>query len=110
MTDALLNAYLAIEALSAQMLHAAERADWPAFTQVHRSCTRQIDSLRQRTQNPADFSPPVLAHLSTTQAAQKQAILLRILRNDAQIRRLRAGAVADAAYPFAQQAPSGLLH
>lgn len=114
MTDALLNAYHAVEALSAQMLQAAERADWPAFDQVCTACTRQVQSLRLSSVNPA-VAPP----WGVAQAAQKQAILLRILRNDAQIRRLRAGAMpapvgsmAPAAEfnAYSVQASGGLLH
>ena len=114
MTDALLNAYQAVEALSTQMLQAAEAADWPAFAEASQACTRRIDALRQRTANPATTSL-----WNAAQASQKHAIMLRILRHDAQIRRLRAGALpqpapsplADpgfSAYPL--PANGGLLH
>ena len=81
-----MTAYQAVEALSAQMLQAAQRADWAAFERAHCACTGQIDALRQRA--PA-WSP--------AQASQKHAILLRILRNDAQIRRLRSGQLGQPA-------------
>ena len=114
MSDDLLSPYQAVEALSAQMLQAAERADWPAFNQVHNACTRQVQTLRE---NQADRVGA--GTWSRLQAAQKHAILLRILRNDAQIRRLRAGVlpepvVSPPAAPgfsaYRLQASRGLLH
>lgn len=114
MTDALLNAYQAVETLSAEMLQAAEAADWPAFAEASQACIRRIDALRERTANPANASL-----WSAAQAAKKHGIMLRILRYDAQIRRLRAGLVEQpAATPqadigfsaFALPPTGGLLH
>lgn len=99
MTDALLNAYQAVEALSRQMRQAAERADWPAFAEASQACTRQIETLRERRANPA--GPDALCPV---QAAQKHALLLTILRHDAQIRRLRTGLSPQLSQQLPQQA------
>jgi predicted RNA-binding Zn ribbon-like protein len=117
MNDALLNAYQAVEALSADMLAAAQRADWPAFEQASQACTRQVEALRERTSHHASGLP-----WNAVQSAQKQAILLKILRHDAQIRRLRTGAmpppaVCKPAHPalgdcgdYPMRPDGGLLH
>lgn len=74
---ALLDYYKAIEHKSADMLQAAISSDWDAVVDCEKACSVLIGELRQKAQG---------TELSALERKEKTRIMLRILRNDAQIR------------------------
>jgi flagellar protein FliT len=77
MEQTLLGCYQAIEASSVKMLDAARQHDWDTMTELESACAAQIEHLRLRGR---------VEELSPQTRAEKSKIMLRILRNDAQIR------------------------
>ena len=71
----------AIEESSRQMLAAAQAAQWAQFWQLALQCKQQVLAERDAAQHNACVLPPGFGN-------EKQAILLRILQNDALIRAL----------------------
>ena len=71
--------YRSIAAASARMLEAARACDWEALTEHERSCARAIDALRASGAEP---------RLGPADLERKRAIILRVLAEDAEIRRL----------------------
>jgi flagellar protein FliT len=74
---ALLDYYKAIENKSSDMLQAALSSNWDAVVNCEKACAVLIGELRVK----AEASP-----LSPIERKEKTRIMLRILRNDAQIR------------------------
>lgn len=72
---------LALEGLSARMRLAAEAGDWPAVDAMQGTCTALIDRVRRAADHDT---------LSAAQQADKQRIMLALLRDDARIRELAA--------------------
>lgn len=79
MEQTLLGCYQAIEASSAKMLEAARQHDWDTMTELETVCAMQIEHLRLRGR---------VEELAPQTRAEKTKIMLRILKNDAQIRHL----------------------
>jgi len=77
MEQTLLGCYRAIEDSSAKMLEAARQRDWDAVVQMESACTVQIEHLRLRGR---------VEELDAQARSEKTKIMLRILKNDAQIR------------------------
>jgi len=77
MEQTLLGCYRAIEDSSAKMLEAALQRDWDAVVQMESACTVQIEHLRLRGR---------VEELDAQSRSEKTKIMLRILKNDAQIR------------------------
>lgn len=77
--NALLDCYEAIERASEEMLEAARAGDWDRVVHLEGACAVLISRLKQAA---AD------RQLDETQAKAKSRVMLRILRNDAQIRSL----------------------
>jgi len=75
----LIDRYKAIERSSQQMLQAAQVRDWEGMARWEGVCSAQIAQLQQQAQNES---------LAPEQRQEKTGILLRILRNDAQVRSL----------------------
>jgi flagellar protein FliT len=75
----LIDCYKNIEQSSQRMLHAAQMHDWDAVARWEGVCAGQIAHLQSR----AAAEP-----LAAAQRREKTGILLRILRNDAQVRSL----------------------
>jgi flagellar protein FliT len=71
----------ALEGLSMRMRLAAEAGDWPAVDAMQGTCNALIDRVRRAAGHDA---------LSTTEQADKQRIMLALLRDDARIRELAA--------------------
>ena len=72
--------FRALEECSRQMLAAAQTTQWAQFWQLALQCKQQIQAMQETTaKQNADVLPPGLG-------TEKQAILLRILQNDALIR------------------------
>jgi flagellar protein FliT len=98
MDRTLLGCYQAIEESSAKMLEAARQHDWDSMVELEGSCAVQIEHLRLRGR---------VEELDAQARAEKTRIMLRILKNDAQIRNL--------AEPWLNHLdhrvqPKGLLH
>jgi flagellar protein FliT len=79
MSEMLIDHYKAIEKSSCQMLDAAMAAQWDDVAQCEADCRRLIAQLQRRLQ---------VESLQPTQRLEKLRIMLRILKTDAQIRRL----------------------
>jgi flagellar protein FliT len=77
--EGLLRYYEAIEQASADMLLAAQRGDWDRVVNLENACSSLISQLEHAA---------VALPLPPSQARTKARIMLRILRNDAQIRSL----------------------
>lgn len=75
----LLDYYRAIEASSARMLEAAKAADWDAMVGCEEACAVLIEQLRDGARRET---------LDAAMRAEKTRIMLRILRNDAEVRSL----------------------
>lgn len=75
----LIDHYKNIEQSSQRMLQAAQVQDWDGVALWEGVCARQIAHLQSRAS-----TEPLVA----TQRREKTGILLRILRNDAQVRSL----------------------
>jgi flagellar protein FliT len=82
----LIDYYKAIEAASRQMLEAAQMEDWDAVVRLEGVCAVLIEQLRtasRKQELPAD------------DRAEKQRLMLSILRHDAEIRQLAEPWLAD---------------
>ena len=77
MEQTLLGCYQAIEASSAKMLEAARQHDWDTMAELESACAVQIEHLRLRGR---------VEELCPQTRAEKSRIMMRILKNDAQIR------------------------
>ena len=75
----LIDYYKAIESHSVQMLEAAKVHDWDGVMQMEGACAVLIEQLRFHAQSEA---------LDEATRKEKTRIMLRILKNDAQIRTL----------------------
>lgn len=75
----LIDYYKAIESSSAQMLEAAKVQDWDGVMQLEGTCAVLIEQLRFHAHTET---------LDERTRREKTQIMLRILRNDAQIRNL----------------------
>lgn len=73
----LIDHYKAIEDSSHKMLQAARACDWEGLAHYEGACATLIEQLRQQAQE--EPLPP-------EQHKEKTGVMLRILRNDAQIR------------------------
>ena len=92
MSQALLDCYKAIEAASVRMLQAAQMQDWEGIAQCEGVCSVLIEQLRSQSQG---------LELASSERAEKTRIMLRILKNDAQIR--------EWVEPWVAELDSGLL-
>lgn len=75
----LIDYYKAIEGASRQMLEAAQMEDWDQVVRLEGACAVLIEQLRAKSRQQ-DLQPQ--------EKAEKQRIMLRILRHDAEIRNL----------------------
>lgn len=75
----LIDYYKAIEHTSTQMLDAARHDDWDEVVRLEGACAVLIEQLRAHSHTNA---------LSADERAEKNRIMLAILRHDAQIRHL----------------------
>lgn len=75
----LIDYYKAIEGASRQMLEAAQREEWDQVVRLEGACAVLIEQLRSESRKQA---------LPNTARAEKQRIMLSILRHDAAIRQL----------------------
>jgi flagellar protein FliT len=75
----LLEYYRAIEASSYRMLEAAKSADWDAMVRCEGACAVLIQQLRETARQET---------LDASMCAEKSRIMLRILKNDAEVRSL----------------------
>lgn len=71
--------YESVAAASARMLDAARQSDWDALIEHEKSCAKLIDALRSAD---AEY------RLAPGSLERKNAIIRRILADDAEIRRL----------------------
>jgi flagellar protein FliT len=85
-TRELLDYYRAIETASRQMLKAAQDEDWDAVLKLEGTCAVLIEQLRSQAQQQS---------LPREHRAEKQRIMLSILRHDAAIRQLAEPWIAD---------------
>ncbi len=99
MRQKLLDFYKAIEAVSLQMLGAARREDWDEVVRCEAACAVLIEQLRFHGKTE---------ELSRTERAEKNKIMQRILRNDAEIRVLAEPWLSDVAQIFESRAQ--LMH
>lgn len=79
MKQSLLDYYKAIESASSQMLAAAQAEDWEQVVKLEGACAVLIGQLHDHASS---------ATLSPQERPEKAKIMLRILRNDAEIRHL----------------------
>lgn len=89
----LIDYYRAIENSSARMLEAARARDWDQVVHCEGVCAILIEQLRRQAR---------VEQLPVAQRAEKAQIMLRILRNDAQIRQLADPWIDQFEQPFAQ--------
>lgn len=82
----LLDYYKAIEGASRQMLEAAQAEDWNEVVRLEGACAVLIEQLRAQSQSHS---------LAPAERAEKQRIMLSILRHDAEIRNLAEPWLAD---------------
>ncbi len=73
--------YEEVARLTGRMLSAAHQADWDRLIELEAGCARCIESIR---------GCPVPARLSEEARQQKIALLMRILSDDREIRKLTA--------------------
>lgn len=71
--------YGALENASGEMLAAAQRGDWQSVTRIEGACAMLIAQLREAARNNV---------LTRDEQRSKIKIMQRILRNDAEVRRL----------------------
>lgn len=95
----LLDYYRAIEAASRDMLQAAQAEDWDAVVRLEGACAVLIEQLRAEANRQV---------LPADQRAEKQRIMLSILRHDAEIRQLAEPWIADLDHMLNAQAPRQL--
>jgi len=79
MTASLINYYRAIETTSQAMLDAALLDNWDEVVRLEGACAMLIEQLRENSTG---------RDLSAEERAEKQRIMMTILRHDAQIREL----------------------
>ena len=79
MQGTLIGCYQAIEESSRKMLDAARQRDWDSLAEMESVCSVQIEHLRLRGR---------VESLDDQSRSEKTKIMLRILKNDAQIRHL----------------------
>lgn len=91
MQERLLDFYKAIEGASLQMLDAARREDWDEVVRCEGACAVLIEQLRYRGKTE---------ELPRTDRSEKNKIMHRILRNDAEIRVLAEPWLTDMAQLF----------
>lgn len=77
--QSLLDYYKAIECASRQMLEAAQVENWDEVVRLEGACAVLIEQLRAESR---------LQNLAPQERAEKQRIMLSILRHDAEIRTL----------------------
>lgn len=82
----LLDYYKAIERASRQMLEAAQLENWDEVVKLEGACAVLIEQLRAEARTQ---------HLDPKERAEKQRIMLSILRHDAEIRTLAEPWLAD---------------
>jgi flagellar protein FliT len=97
---ALLDYYRAIEAASRQMLAAAQAEDWDQVVRLEGACAVLIEQLRAESRHQ---------HLAKAEGAEKQRIMLSILRHDAEIRTLAEPWLTDIDHMLGGNRPR-LLH
>lgn len=86
MSHGLLDYYKAIESASRKMLEAAKAEDWDQVVRLEGACAVLIEQLRAESQ---------LQNLAPAERAEKQRVMLSILRHDAEIRNLAEPWLAD---------------
>ena len=98
-TVTLLQYYKAIESASRQMLEAAQMEDWDQVVRLEGACAVLIEQLRaeSRSQN-----------LAPDERAEKQRIMMSILRHDAEIRNLAEPSLADIEHMLGGRRPQFL--
>ena len=79
MTNTLIDYYKAIERTSVQMLSAARSENWNEVVRLEGACAVLIEQLRHESRSQV---------LNAEERAEKNRIMLSILRHDAQIRSL----------------------
>lgn len=77
--ETLIEYYKAIEGASRQMLEAAQMEDWDQVVRLEGACAVLIEQLRAKSRHK-DLEPQ--------ERAEKQRIMMSILRHDAEIRNL----------------------
>lgn len=95
MSDTLLTHFQSIERLSEQMLQAARQQNWEEVGRLEAVCSEQIAHVREQSKH---------VKLSPTAQAQKERIMLAILRHDAQVRSLAEPWLADFSHLLNPQA------
>lgn len=95
----LLDYYKAIEGASRQMLEAAQQEDWDQVVRLEGACAVLIEQLRAESQRQ---------NLEPEERAEKQRIMLSILRHDAEIRNLAEPWLADIDHMLDSSAPRQL--
>ncbi len=100
MSQNLLDYYKAIENTSSQMLAAAQMEDWDEVVRLEGACAVLIEQLRHEARQQ---------EMSVDQRAEKNRIMLSILRHDAQIRSLAEPWLNDLDQILSSQRPP-LLH
>jgi len=96
----LLDYYKAIEGASRQMLEAAQAEDWDSVVRLEGACAVLIEQLRAESRSQS---------LEPKERAEKQRIMLSILRHDAEIRNLAEPWLADIDHMLGGSRPQ-LLH
>lgn len=99
MSDTLLAQYHTIERTSQQMLQAAQQDDWAEVRRLELVCNEQVAQLKQQAHG-VRLSPPA--------KAQKQRLMLAILRHDAQIRSLAEPGLGGLELLFFRHGPAQL--
>jgi flagellar protein FliT len=84
--QSLIDYYKAIEGASRQMLEAAQMEDWDEVVRLEGACAVLIEQLRAESRKQ---------NLAAPEKAEKQRIMLSILRHDAEIRQLAEPWIAD---------------
>ena len=97
MEHTLLDHYKAIERTSSQMLEAARTEDWDQVVRLEGACAVLIAQLRYKSKSN---------ELDTVERKEKNKIMQRILRNDAEIRCLTEPWLNDLAQMFEKSSPA----
>lgn len=100
MPQTLIDYYKAIEHTSKRMLEAAQEEDWDQVVRLEGACAVLIEQLRAESR---------LQNLAPNERAEKQRIMLSILRHDAEIRNLAEPWLADIDHLLGGNRPQ-LLH
>lgn len=101
MSTSLIEYYKAIESTSVQMLSAARMENWDEVVRLEGACAVLIEQLRHESRSQA---------LNAEQRAEKNRIMLSILRHDAQIRSLAEPWLSNMSDLMPSQLPSVTLH